>query len=295
MEGKIKLIEKVNVKELILKYTMMLIGCFFYGLSSYAFLVPNNIVAGGLSGLSTAIYYLWGVPVGYLFILFNIPILLCGLKAFGWKFTVNCFITTTVLGLVTELLQIVPPLTANPLLASMYGGVVQGIGIGIFIKYKVSSGGTELLGRLTKRLVPVGSIAGHVAFFDGVIVIFGAFVTKSIENVLYALILLFISSKISDVIVYGFSSSKMCFIISQNGQELAQKLIENSPRGVTLLNGKGVYSGQDKSVLLTCVKNGQVSALRKQVKLYDETAFVVICDSKQVFGNGFTRIDDDNV
>ena len=164
------------------------------------------------------------------------------------------------------------------------------MGIGLFIKYEMSSGGTELLGRLTHHVVPFGSIATHVAIFDSLVVIVGALLKHNIENILNALILIFLSAKISDLIVFGFSKAKMCYIITEKAETIAEYLITHSPRGVTKVDGEGMYSKTEKGVLMTCIKSNQVVSLRSAIHLLDEDAFVIVCDANEVYGKGFNRI-----
>lgn len=274
------------------RYFFMVIGCFSYSLSLRVFLIPNGIVGGGVSGAASLIEMLTGLPAGLFIILINAPILIFGFKLMGWRFILNCFITTATLGGTTELLTVFGDMsiTQNKILASAYGGILQGIGIGLFIKYEMSSGGTELLGRLTHHVVPFGSIATHVAIFDSLVVIVGALLKQDIENILHALILIFLSAKISDLIVFGFTKAKMCYIISEKADVIADYLISHSPRGVTKVNGEGMYTKTDKGVLMTCIKSNQVVSLRSAIHLLDENAFVIVCDANEVYGKGFNRI-----
>ena len=138
--------------------------------------------------------------------------------------------------------------------------------------------------------MPFGSIATHVALFDGLVVILGAFVLSNPENVLYALILIFVSAKISDMVVMGFSKAKMCYIITTKAEEISEFLISHSPRGVTLLQGEGMYSKTPKGVLFTCVKHHQIVALKNMIKQLDKDAFVIVCDANEVYGKGFNNI-----
>ena len=138
--------------------------------------------------------------------------------------------------------------------------------------------------------MPFGSIATHVALFDGLVVVVGAFVLDNPENVLHALILIFVSAKVSDLIVMGLSKAKMCYIITTKAEEISEFLISHSPRGVTLINGQGMFSKQPKGVLMTCVKSIQIEALKNMVKQLDEGAFVIVCDANEVYGKGFNRI-----
>ena len=278
------------------RYLFMIVGCLCYAASLGVFLIPNEIVGGGVSGAASLIQIITGLPAGIFIVLINVPILIFGFRLMGWKFIIRCFITTATLGLCTELWTFLAEqttlnqLTRNPLLAALYGGLLQGIGIGLFIKYETSSGGTELLGRITHHVMPFGSIATHVALFDGIVVIAGAFALENSENILHALILIFVSAKVSDLIVMGLTKSKMCYIITTKAQEISEYLISHSPRGVTLINGEGMYSKQPRGVLLTCIKNHQIESLKNMVKQLDQNAFLIVCDANEVYGKGFNRI-----
>ncbi len=268
----------------------MILGCICYACSLCTFLIPNNIVGGGVSGAASLIQIVTGLPAGVFIVVINAPILILGLKLMGWKFILRCLVTTVTLGLCTELLGFLPSLTDNPLLAAAYGGILQGMGIGLFIRFETSSGGTELLGRLTHHVLPFGSIATHVALFDGLVVLLGAFVLQNPENVLYALILIFLSAKVSDMIVLGLDKAKLCYIITDKAEEISAFLIANSPRGVTLIEGEGMYSKKAHGVLMTCVKPNQIAMLRSSVKSIDENAFVIVCEANEVYGKGFHQI-----
>ncbi len=284
--------KKKRVLNELQRYFFMVLGCISYSLSLRVFLIPNEIVGGGVSGAASLIEMMTGLPAGLFIILINAPILIFGFKLMGWKFILNCFITTATLGGTTELLTVFGnmSITENKILAAAYGGILQGIGIGLFIKYEMSSGGTELLGRLTHHVLPFGSIATHVAIFDSLVVIVGALLKHNIENILHALILIFLSAKISDLIVFGFSKAKMCYIITEKAETIAEYLITHSPRGVTKVDGEGMYSKTEKGVLMTCIKSNQVVSLRSAIHLLDEDAFVIVCDANEVYGKGFNRI-----
>lgn len=274
------------------RYIFMIIGCFSYSLSLRMFLIPNGIVGGGVSGAASLLEMLFKLPAGLFIVVINVPVLILGFRLMGWRFILNCFITTATLGGTTELLTLLGDIsiTENKILAAAYGGILQGIGIGFFIKYEMSSGGTELLGRLTHHVMPFGSIATHVALFDGLVVVLGAIALNNIENILHALILIFLSAKVSDLIVYGLTKAKMCYIISEKADKIAEFLITHSPRGVTKVDGEGMYSKTEKGVLLTCIKNNQVVALKTAIKQLDENAFVIVCDANEVYGKGFNHI-----
>ncbi len=280
------------------RYFFMVIGCLSYALSLKAFLEPNGITGGGVSGAASLIHLIWDLPTGVFIAAINVPILIFGFKKMGWKFILRCLITTATLSLATEFWDVVLPkpeilvenITDDGILASLYGGILQGVGIGLFIKYETSSGGTELLGRLTHGLLPFGTIATHVAVFDGVVVLLGAFALSRLENILFALILIFVSAKVSDLIVMGFAKAKLCYIITEKAEEIADYLVHHSPRGVTFIQGEGMYTKTPKGVLLTCVKNNQITALKAMVKELDDNSFLIVGDANEVYGKGFNRI-----
>ena len=276
-------------------YVFMLVGCIMYALSTRLFLAPNSIVAGGVSGLSVLINLLnEKIPIGLISIAINVPILVAGIKFQGWKFIYRCLVTIVTLGVVTDIFEVLPALTPDGVLASLYGGVCQGIAIGLFVRFEFSSGGTELLGRLISRFVKVLKIPVCVGILDAIIVIAGAIVTKNPANMLYALIVVFVSTKVSEIILVGLDKSKLCFIISEKGEEIAKTLLEKSPRGVTMINGEGMYTHSEKNVLLTCVKNAQLTQLKQIVKDVDENAFIIINDSVEVRGKGFQNLNEKN-
>ena len=287
--NKSKILQEIN------GYIGMLIGCFAYGSSTSLFLARNEIIAGGASGLAVLINFLnpaW--TVGILFLCLNLPILFLGIKYQGWKFILRCLLTVATLSIVTDLLAKFPLMTEDAVLASLYGGICQGIGIGLFVRYQFSSGGTELLGRIMARFVKGLNIPVCVGILDGAIVIVGSIVTKNPANMLHALIVVFLSTKVSELILVGFEKSKLCIIITDKGEEISKALIEKSPRGVTMLDGQGMYTHKEHNVLLTCVKNYQLSQLRQIVKSVDEYAFIIVNDSAEVRGKGFKSLTQNN-
>jgi len=219
--------------------------------------------------------------------------LVMGVKLKGIKFILKSFLTITILGLLIDLFAFLNPLTDQPILACLYGGIFQGIGIGLFVKYEFSSGGTELLGRIFARLFRISSVPICIALCDALIVISGAVAVHKAENMLYALIVIFVSAKVSELIMMGLDKSKLCFIITKKGMIISEKLTTSSPRGVTLLKGMGMYTHEGYDVLMTCIKNRQIQQLKQIVKSIDNDVFIIINDSVEVRGNGFSPFDED--
>ena len=280
-----KILQEIN------GYIGMLIGCVAYGSSTSLFLARNEIIAGGASGLAVLINYLNpALTVGLMLLCINLPILLLGIKYQGWKFILRCLLTVATLSLVTDLLAKAPLMTEDTVLASLYGGICQGIGLGLFVRFQFSSGGTELLGRIMRRFLKGLNIPVCVGILDAAIVIVGAIITKNPSNLLHALIVIFLSTKVSELILVGFEKSKLCIIISDKGEEISAELLKNSPRGVTMLDGQGMYTHKGHNVLLTCVKNYQLTQLKQIVKSVDEYAFIIVNESVEVRGKGFQSL-----
>lgn len=285
--------DKKEILQEIKGYLFMVLGCIAYALSTRLFLAPNSIVAGGVSGLSVLINLMnEKIPIGMISIAINIPILIWGIKLQGWKFIIRCLITVATLGIVTDILAFLPVLTKDGVLSSLYGGVCQGIGIGLFVRFEFSSGGTELLGRIVSRFIKFLNIPVCVGLLDGIIVILGAIVTKNPNNMLYALIVVFVSTKVSEVVLVGLEKSKLCIIITDKGAEIANTLLKNSPRGITMMDGEGMYTNTSHNVLFTCVKNRQLTQLKQIVKSIDDHAFIIINESVEVRGQGFQSLEE---
>lgn len=280
-------------------YFFMILGCIAYGSATSLFLAPPNIdkelwiVAGGVSGLAVIFSDLFSfLETGGWIILLNIPILIGGLRMQGWKFIIRALITIMTLGVVTDLMGKVPFHSERGVLAALYGGICQGIGIGLFLRYEFSSGGTELLGRIVSNLVKVVKIPVCVGILDAVVVLLGTINVGDVNNMLYALIVIFVSTKLSEWILVGGEKSKLCIIITDKGKEISDSLLRNSPRGVTMLEGEGMYTHKDRDVLLTCVKKRQLNQLKQLVYNEDRHAFIIINDSVEVRGQGFQALDE---
>ena len=281
--------DKRALKTYIKEFLLMVLGCVLYACGTVMFVAPNGIVAGGITGLATLVNLVnKNIPIGLISIALNVPVLLLGWRTVGTKFAVNFVLTFVVLGLIISLYELFGVVaTTNPLLASVYGGVLMGLGSGLFVRYNFN-GGTELLGRVFAKWFKTDNVPLCVGACDGTIVLSGLLAPNaSLETVLYALIVVFICTKLSELVLTGFSKSKLCFIITDKGKEIADELIRRSPRGVTMLEGQGMYTGNDHNVLMTCVKSRQLSMLKEIVKSVDEHAFVIINESVEVRGQGF--------
>ena len=250
------------------------------------FLIPNKIAAGGVSGLATVIYHLVGLPAGMTMLALNIPLFLLGAKEMGMVFILKTFYGALVYSAAIDLLSLVlKPITADPLLASIYGGLLVGAGLAIVIRSGGSTGGTDLAARLLHRYTSL-SIGQSLMLIDTFVIVIAGIVIN-LELALYGLLSLFVTTKILDGIQEGFGYAKAALIISEHSEAIAQRIFKELDRGVTGLSGRGLYTGNYKETLLCVVHRNEITKLKALVASVDPAAFVVLTDVREVLGEGF--------
>lgn len=271
---------------------ILMIGCLFMAISINMFLNPHNIAPGGLTGVSIIINTLTGLPIWMINVLFDIPLFLFAFRILGKKDA-----TKTLLGIIflTASLKITENLgnmqvTDDILLSSISGGIILGIALGLIFRINGSTGGTDLIGLLANRTFPSISVPTLMGFADGCIVILSGIVSRNIEIALYSAIALYIIVKVSDIIVQGINTSTSFTIISNKYNEVGKAITEELQRGATILKGQGLYTGNEKNVLLVVVSKKEVIALKKLVKHIDPNAFIIISDTFETLGEGFKSI-----
>lgn len=268
-------------------------GAFIIALGLNCFLVPNKIAAGGFSGLATIIFHFTGWPVGGVMLALNIPLFILAFKRFGLANSLRSFYGTLILSLLVDGLERFLPesaLTQDVVLASIYGGVVCGIGLGICFHSRGTTGGAELLAQLIHSYTRRLSIGWVLFLVDGLVIILAALVFD-LELALFALISVYITIKLVDLIQGGFSYSKAVCIISDHYSRIAQEISLKLERGITALDSRGHYSGNRRDMLLVVVSQSQVQEVKKIVQSCDPAAFIIITSAHEVVGEGFTKPD----
>lgn len=271
---------------IITDYVAILTGVFITAVALTCFTIPNKIAAGGVSGLATVIYHVFGIPVGLTMLLINIPLFLVALRHLGKTFGWRTGIGTVFLSLFIDLLEpVVKPLTTDPLLASIYGGVLAGVGMGLTIKYRGSTGGTDLAALLINRFFHI-SVGQSLLVIDAAVIVLAGVVFNA-ELALYALLSLFLTTKAIDLVQEGSVFAKAAYIISSRPDVIAQAIMTDLDRGVTGLKGIGKYTNTEREVLFVIVSRPEISRLKDIVADLDPTAFIVITDAHEVLGEGF--------
>lgn len=272
------------------------VGCCLFALGFNLFLAPNELNAGGLSGLAMLFVRItgWG-SVGVITAVLNLPLFaLAGVKI-GKKFFFGSLIGMGLSALTLDLFDALPVPVTEPLIGGLYGGVICGVGLGIVFMCGVSTGGSDIIVRLLKlryRNVPIGVIT---IAFDAIVAILTGVVFKDSSLVLYSGVAIFVSGKVLDAVVYSFDYSKVALIISKEHEKVAGAIMEKLERGVTYLQGEGAYTRTETKVILTAVKRQQLADLKQLVVDIDPDAFVILQEAHQVLGDGFSRYSKDSL
>ncbi|MEY8395364.1 YitT family protein [Lachnospiraceae bacterium 45-P1] len=282
--------EKETIKKEMAAVGFMLAGCVVFALGLNLFVVPCNLVLGGTTGGAVVVNKLFGIPVGTASIMINVPIMLVGWKILGWKFIARTAVTSMVLGAMIDALAWVQFPKVDPILSALYGGILLGIAIGIFYQYNWSSGGSEILARAWCRATGKGTMGQAMAIVDGMVVVGGNLLLGEPANMLLALVTIFVCSKATDMIIAGYDKGMQCLIITNKGDELYHLVQTKYQRGMTCLNGRGMYTGNEYQVMMTVVKRAQFADYKKMIKAVDPAAFVIVSETYDVFGRGFKEI-----
>jgi len=253
------------------------------------FLVPNRIAAGGVSGLATVLLYLANLPMGVTMLLLNIPLFILSMKIIGPMFGVKTLFGSIALSVAVDFMNMVAfPLTTDPLLAAIYGGVVSGIGLGLAFRFGGSTGGTDMAAQLVARYLPM-SVGQALLLVDGIVILLAGTVFGP-ELAMYALLAVFVTTKAIDLIQEGQSYAKAVLIISDKADDIAQAVMVQMDRGVTGLPARGLYTNTKREMLLVTVARSEIARVKDIVRDIDSRAFVIIHDVHEVLGEGFRRL-----
>ncbi|MBR5780214.1 MAG: YitT family protein [Clostridia bacterium] len=277
-------------------YTLITVGCVLFAAGVSIFLEPNQLASGGVSGLGIILNsFIDFIPVGMWSIIFNIPIMICGVWKLGAKILVPTFYALAVSSGVMTLFELFcPPITYNPMLACVCGGALVAAGVGLVFRGGATTAGTDIIVKLLRlkyRHISTGAI---FLFADGLVCLTSGFVFNNFENALYAAISLFIQMFVLNMVLYGSDEARMVYIISDRDEIIAKRLLEEIDAGATYLYGNGAYTGKDRKVLMCALKMRAVPQAREIIRQEDSDAFVIVTKATNVFGEGFkSHVEED--
>ena len=277
----------MKVKDLIKKYFLITLGITMVAFAISVFYTPNKIVSGGVSGISTILYHTLGIQTGLSFLVINGVLLLFALKFLGKGFVLNTLYGALLISALVQVFSVIPPLTTDPILASVFGAALYGLGIGLTLMCGASSGGTDILARLVQCALPHVKIGSLLLVVDALVILASLLCFGKVDLTLYGIIALCISSFSINWLIRKLNVSKLAFVVTDKGTETARYLVANSPRGVTIFDVTGGYTMEEKQVLMCALKESEAETFQKRIHELDPSAFIIFSESSQIVGNGF--------
>ena len=286
--------QKRTVRQWIVMYLKILIGSALYAAGFQFFLYPNAIATGGVTGVAMIINYFSGFPVGVMTLIINVPLFIFSWKRFGLGFILASLAGTVLSSVMVDLFAMIPlEVTHEPLLGAIYGGIIKGLGLGIVYHTGATTGGVDIVAKFLRRKYQHINFSTFILGLDTAVIVAFAVLFRRYDSAMYAIICMFIASKVIDLVLYGAVNSKVCYIITDKSEEIKDGIVNALHRGVTFLHGEGAWSGQEKHVILCVIKQSQIVELKHLVGAVDDRAFVIVSDSREVFGNGFSYLGDE--
>ncbi|MDR2525637.1 MAG: YitT family protein [Oscillospiraceae bacterium] len=282
---------RATVRTMAMDQLYYLVGCVCYAAAVNLFALPNQIAQSGVSGVAIIVHYLLNTPIGVTNLVLNIPLVVLAWVFLGWRFVSKTLWVTVELSLFLDLEALLLPAsflhTEDRLLVALFCGTLAGFGLAMIMARGASSGGTDIIGWLVRRRWPHISLGRVILAADAAVVIGAAVVFRDLNSAMYACIVMFISTRLIDAILYGMGNGKMFYIFCEQPQQLAAVIIAQLGRGVTVLPAKGAFTGREKEILLCVVRKGEATRLRRLVKSHDPRSFLIIAEAQEILGYGF--------
>ena len=278
-----------NVKKYALEYIFIIIGAFLMAVSTALFLLPNQLSTGGISGISTILYYSCNYPVGLTMLLINVPLFVIAMVKVNKRLFFKSILGTVLLSVFIDLLENLSPITNDRFLACIYGGIIMGIGTAIILKAGSSTGGTDLLSYVIRAYNNKFKSSRVIIIADTIIIFFNIIFFREIEIGLYSVIAIYLMGKMIDIIFEGIYFTKIMFIISEKYEEISKEIGILVKRGSTGIYSKGMYSGKQNVMLFCVASRKEVAEIKQIIKQIDKNAFIVTTDAIETLGKGFSE------
>lgn len=274
-----------------MKILYIIIGCIICALSYAVFLIPHQIVPGGVTGIAMLLHFLYHTPVGLAAIILNIPLFIIAIRilgvSYGIKSVIAIFLTNLLIDFFVYTIKIPTP-TNNTVLASLYGGLLLGAGLGLVFRGGASTGGTDIVGQILTRFTNL-SVGMWIMIVDFVVITLAGVTTGSFELALLGYLALFLSSKVIDLVLEGMDYARAAFIISTKQDKIINGIYDKMRRGVTVLDGYSPYTKEKRPVIMCVITKKETHVFKSLIKDIDDNAFVILTDVFEVLGQGFRR------
>ena len=264
------------------------IGSFIYSAAVTMFVSPNEISPGGLTGIATALNYLFSLPAGIVLFILNIPILILGFLKFGGVFIFKTAIATALVSFsLTITDNLLPAFNIDKILAAVFGGILMGLGLSIVIRRGATTGGIDIIAKLINMKFRHFTVGRLILIMDGIIIAVAAVAYKNVESVLYSVISMYASSRVMDIVLYGADKGRLIYIVTKFPNEVCRDINTKMHRGVPVLKATGGYTGEERSLLLCTVRIHEVSGIYSIIDNHDPNAFIVVSEAGEILGEGF--------
>ena len=277
-------------KQILKEMLETILGALIMAAGVSLFLLPNQLSSGGIAGVATIFYYLLNIPMGTVIIAINIPLFLFSMYKVGKMFFIKSIVGTVAMSIFIDLLDKIEPLTNDRFLACIYGGILLGLGTTLLLKAEASTGGSDLISYIAKKYKPTVRSGNIIVIIDIIIIALNVIFFKEIEIGLYSAIAIYIMGKIIDIFFEGINFTKLMIIVSNKSEEIAKQIDQKVARGSTGLYGKGMYTNENKLILMCAVYRKDVARIKIIAKEIDPKSFIVITNSREVVGQGFKNL-----
>ena len=283
-----KIFGNYTIKDVLIDLLYTVVGTALVGFALSMFTVPNDIAPGGVSGLATALAYITPIRVSAWTLMMNIPLMIAAWRKLGPRAIFFTLIATLLLSFFIEIGErFLPKYCSDTLVASLMGGVVSGLGMGMLFIRGISTGGTDLLALILKKLLPNLPTGTLLMFVDATVVVIATLIFRDFDVAIYSAITIYVCSKVIDALTQGVDYAKVIYTVSSHGEEIARALNENTDRGSTLIPAFGGYTGEGKHIVMTVTRRSVVAQTLRLIRQTDPKSFSFVMDSTEVHGEGF--------
>lgn len=285
--------KKLRYKLLIKKYSfevfLIMLGAMTMAIATSLFLLPNQLSSGGFSGIATITYYLFKWKMGTVIILLNIPFFIIAFIRIGKVFVIKSILGTLFLSTFIDFFERFNALTTDRFLACIYGGILIGLGTSLILKASASTGGSDMVSYIIKSFKPGLSTSNLIVIFDAIVITLNVICFKELEIGLYSAISIYLMGKVIDIVFEGIGFSKMVFIISKKYEKISSEISKQILRGSTAIYSKGMYTNEEKMMLMCIASRREVIDIRHIAKKVDPASFTIITNVREVYGKGFKK------
>lgn len=279
---------KKSQKNVLTDVVCFVFGALIYSIAVNVFISSNGISPGGFTGIATVVNHITHTPTGIILFLLNIPVLILGYIKMGGIFILKTSFVTIVVSLLLDVsAKFLHPLKTDGILASLFGGILMGVGLSFILLRGATTGGVDIIAKLINKKYRHISVGKIILMADAIVIILNAVVYKNAENALYSIIAMYAATRIMDILLYGADKGKIVYIITTAPNLICEEINYSVGRGVTRLSAVGGYTGEKRTMLMCTVRVHEVTAVYDAVHQYDECAFIVVTDAGEIIGEGF--------